>query len=272
MSVSINVRDLLEAGVHFGHQTQRWNPKMKPYIFSARNGIHVIDLMKTVRLLQKACQFLEGVTAKKGHVLFVGTKRHARDVIMEQAERSHSYYINSRWLGGTLTNFQTIRKSIHRLKRIEKMSEDGTFDKLVKKEVLNLERKLQKLNTCFSGIKDMPGIPSAVFIVDAHKESIAVKEAHKLGIPIVAVTDTNTDPTLIDYVVPGNDDSSKSIRIFVTAIAEACLSGNVKSSHYVESVIKKEGVHEGSFYDEQGNTVTVEKRAKKSDSKNENQT
>ena len=261
MSAKVNLKQLLEAGVHYGHQTRRWNPKMRPYIFTSRNGIHIIDLQKTVRLLNRACSFLEDVTAKGGHVLFVGTKRLARDLVREESRRANMYFINHRWLGGTLTNFQTIRQSIHRLKRLEKMSQDGTFQKLTKKETLNLDRERLKLERNLGGIKDMPGMPRAIFIIDAHKEQIASKEANRLGIPIVAITDTNADPSNIDYVVPGNDDSTKAISIFVKAAAEACIAGKMRSKDSISDDGKPlPHVNEGKFVDKTGHHVAVEKK------------
>jgi small subunit ribosomal protein S2 len=258
MGVSINMKDLLEAGVHYGHQTRRWNPKMKPYIFGARNGIHIIDLQKTVKLFKRACDFLEDVTSKRGHVLFVGTKRLAKDLVAEEAKRCGMYYVNSRWLGGTLTNYPTIRQSIHRLKRLEKMQTDGTFTKLNKREILEFEREREKLEENLGGIKDMPGMPKAVFIADAHKELIAVMEAQKLGIPIVAITDTNCDPTTIQYPIPGNDDSLKSLQLFVSSAAEACLAGKLRAKDYGKGETDDE-VTEGTFRDDTGHAVAVEK-------------
>ena len=262
MAVKVTMKQLLEAGVHYGHQTRRWNPKMKPYIFTSRNGIHIVDLQKTVRLLNKACSFLEDVTAKGGHVLFVGTKRLARDLIREEAQRSNMYFINHRWLGGTLTNFQTIRQSIHRLKRLEKMAQDGTFQKLTKKEALNLDRERIKLERNLGGIKNMPGMPGAMFIVDSHKEQIAAKEANRLGIPIVAITDTNADPSGIDFIVPGNDDSTKSISIFVGAAADSCIAGRRRSKDSISDDGKPvQSVNEGKFVDKKtGHHVAVEKK------------
>jgi small subunit ribosomal protein S2 len=259
MSVQINMREFLEAGVHYGHQTRRWNPKMKPYIFGSRNGIHIIDLQKTVKMFKKACDFLELTTARGGHVLFIGTKRLARELIAEEAKRSGMHFINYRWLGGTLTNFPTIRQSIHRLKRYEKMRQDGTFSKLTKKEALGFEREILKLDQNLGGIKDMPGMPRAVFIIDAHKEDIAVKEAQRLGIPIVAITDTNCDPTGIDFPIPGNDDSLKSLKLFVASAAEACIAGRMRSKDFVD---EESGAKfsEGSFRDDAGNSVAVERK------------
>ncbi len=256
MAVNINMRELLEAGVHYGHQTRRWNPKMKPYIFDSRNGIHIIDLQKTVKMFKKACDFLEEVTSRGGHVLFVGTKRLARDLVAEQADRAGMFYMNHRWLGGTLTNLPTIRQSIHRLKRYEKMCTDGTLQKLTKKEALGFQRETEKLNENLGGIKNMPGTPKAVFVVDAHKEQIAVKEARRLGIPIVAVTDTNCDPTDIDFPIPGNDDSLKALKLFVSTAADACLAGKSRRKSYDESEETK--VKEGTFKDETGHSVEVE--------------
>jgi small subunit ribosomal protein S2 len=258
MAVQINMKDMLEAGAHYGHQARRWNPKMKPYIFGERNGIHIIDLQKTVRLFKRAADFLEKTTARGGHVLFVGTKRMARDLVATESRRAGQYYMNNRWLGGTLTNMQTIRQSVHRLKRIEKMEADGTFNKLIKKEVLNLRREHEKLEQNLGGIKDMPGVPHAIFIVDAHKEQIALQEANRLGIPVVAITDTNADPTGIDYPIPGNDDSLKSIELFIRTIAEACLAGKMRSRDKGGEDEKYAG-EAGKFFDDQGHSVTVEK-------------
>ena len=260
MSKSFTMKDLLEAGVHYGHQVRRWNPKMRPYIFDARNGIHIIDIQKTVRLLQKACNFIEETTARGGHVLFVGTKRLARDIVRENAGRSGNYFINNRWLGGTLTNFQTIRQSIHRLKRLEKMKEDGTFEKLTKKEALGYERERIKLERNLGGVKDMPGQPAAMFVVDAAKEHIAIKEARRLGIPVVAIADTNADPEGIDYIIPGNDDSTKAISLFVSAIADAALNGKQNSKAYKKEDQKGSHVSEGKFMDKAGHRVQVEKK------------
>ncbi|MFW7381195.1 MAG: 30S ribosomal protein S2 [Oligoflexus sp.] len=261
MSVSVNMKQLLEAGVHYGHQTRRWNPKMSHYIYGARNGIHIIDLQKTVKMFQKACNFLESTTARGGHVLFVGTKRLARDMVDEETRRSNQYFINHRWLGGTLTNFSTIRQSIHRLRKIERMSQDGTFQKLTKKEVLMLSREREKLERNLGGIKDMPGLPSALFVVDAHKETIAIREAKRLGIPVVAIADTNSDPTIVDYPIPGNDDSIKALRLFISTAAEACAAGRSRAKDQVsEKGERGPSVAEGSFRDDKGNRVNVEKK------------
>ncbi len=225
MAAEISMREMLEAGVHFGHQTNRWNPKMKPYIFGARNGIYIVDLQQTVPLFQKAHQFLVDLTARGEKVLFVGTKKQAQEVVAESAKRSGQFFVNNRWLGGTLTNYRTVRQSIERLRSIEKMEEDGTFEKLVKKEVVRLNREREKLEKNLGGIRDMARLPGALFIIDTKKEHIAVAEARKLGIPVVAVVDTNCDPDEIDYVIPGNDDAIRSIRIFANKVADACAEG-----------------------------------------------
>ena len=258
MAVNVNMKELLEAGVHYGHQARRWNPKMSPYIFGTRNGIHIIDLQKTVRMFKKGCDFLESITERGGHVLFVGTKRLARELVRDEAQDSGQFFINHRWLGGTLTNFQTIRQSIHRLKKIERMSKDGTFQKLTKKEGLGLSREMEKLERNIGGIKNMPGLPSAVFVVDAHKETIAIREATRLGIPVVAITDTNSDPTGVDFAIPGNDDSIKSLTLFVSTAAKACASGREKAKHYKE---ESEGDSQigDSFRDDAGHKVIVQK-------------
>ncbi len=221
----ITMKQLLEAGVHFGHQTKRWNPKMKPYIFGARNGIYITDLQKTVRHFKTAYNFLRDTVADGGRVLFVGTKKQAHDAILEESTRAGQYFVNSRWLGGMLTNFTTIKKSIDRLKKIEIMAQDGTYDLLTKKEVLQLEREKDKLEKCLGGIKGMAKLPDAIFIIDPKKETIAVQEANKLGIPVVAVVDTNCDPDHIDYVIPGNDDAIRAICLFATRMSDACAEG-----------------------------------------------
>lgn len=222
---SITMKQLLEAGVHFGHQTKRWEPKMKPYIFGARNGIHIIDLQKTVHLFKEACKFIKETAARGDAVLFVGTKKQAQDAIIEEAKRCGMFYVNQRWLGGTLTNFKTVKQSIARLKRIEQMKTDGTFDALTKKEVALLEKEREKLEKTIGGIKEMERLPGVIFIIDSKKEEIAVSEAKKLGIPIVAVVDTNCDPTGIDYIIPGNDDAIRAVRLFAQKVADAVLEG-----------------------------------------------
>ena len=221
----ISMRKLLEAGVHFGHQTKRWNPKMKPFIYGARNGIHIVDLGKTVTAFDRAYEFVSGVVASGKPVLFVGTKRQAQDVIAEEAVRAGQYHITQRWLGGTLTNWKTIRSSIEKLRNYDRMSTDGTFQKLSKKEVRSIERDREKLEKSLGGIKDMDGLPGAIFIIDSNKESIAVHEANTLGIPVIAICDTNCDPDPIDYAIPGNDDAIRAIRLFAGTIADACIEG-----------------------------------------------
>ncbi len=222
MSV-ISMKQLLEAGVHFGHQTRRWNPKMKRYIFTERNGIYIIDLQKTVKKVEEAFNAMKEIAANGGTILFVGTKKQAQDSVKEEAERSGMYYVNQRWLGGTLTNFETIQKRIARLKEIETMREDGTFDVLPKKEVVNLNKELERLEKFLGGIKEMKEIPDCLFIIDPRKERIAVAEAHKLNIPIVAIVDTNCDPDEIDYVIPGNDDAIRAVKLLTAKMADAII-------------------------------------------------
>jgi len=224
---SVSLRDLLEAGVHFGHQTRRWNPKMKPYIYGQKNGIHIIDLQKTAKALVDATKFVTSTVTRGQSVLFVGTKRAAQDLIKEEATRSGMYYVNNRWLGGTLTNFQTVKKSIERLNSLERAKEEGKFDLLSKKEALELSRKISKMDKALGGIKHMKGLPGAIFVIDPKKEYIAIREAGTLGIPVVAVCDTNCNPSGISYVIPGNDDAIKSIALFTKSIAEAAIEGNV---------------------------------------------
>ena len=219
------MKEFLEAGVHFGHQTRRWNPKMKEYIYGERNGIYIVDLQKTLKLFKEAAKFVADVAQEGRTVLFVGTKRQAQEAIAEEAGRCSQFYVNHRWLGGLLTNHATIQKSIQRLKELEEMSRDGRYELLPKKEVLKLEREREHLDHNLAGIKDMPGLPDIVFVVDSNKEHIAVLEAHKLGIPVVAVVDTNCDPDYVDYVIPGNDDALRSIRLFTARIADAVLEG-----------------------------------------------
>ncbi len=221
----VSMKGMLETGVHFGHQTRRWNPKMGPYIFGARNGIHIIDLQQTVKLFRTAHDKVVDTIVRGGKVIFIGTKRQAQEAVQGEATRAGQYYVTNRWMGGTLTNFQTIRKSIERLKKLEVMFEDGTVNRYQKKEILRLQRELDKLNLVLGGIKDMENLPQLAFIIDPNREDIAVKECRRLGIPIVAVTDTNCDPDLIDYIIPGNDDAIRAIKLFVGHIADACLEG-----------------------------------------------
>ena len=221
----ITLKQLLEAGVHFGHHTRRWNPKMAEYIFTERNGIYIIDLQKTVKKFDEAYMFVRDLVANKGTLLFVGTKKQAADAIKDEAERSGMYYVNERWPGGMLTNFKTIKKSINRLVALEKMQEDGTFDLLPKKEVASLIKEMNDLERNYGGIKTMDRLPDAVFIVDPRKEHIAVLEAKKLGIPVIAIVDTNCDPDDADYIIPGNDDAIRAIKLFSSVIADAVLEG-----------------------------------------------
>ncbi len=221
----VSMKQLLEAGVHFGHQTRRWNPKMARYIFTERNGIYIIDLQKTVKKLDEAYMFVRDLAANGGNLLFVGTKKQAGDSIREEATRAGAYYVNARWLGGMLTNFKTIRHRIDRLEQLHKMQEDGTFDLLPKKEVSKLNLEIEKLEKFLGGIKEMKKLPSALFIVDPRKERIAVAEARKLGIPIVAIVDTNCDPDEIDYVIPGNDDAIRAVKLISATMADALIEG-----------------------------------------------
>lgn len=221
----VSMKQLLEAGVHFGHQTRRWNPKMAEYIFTERNGIYIIDLQKTVKKLDEAYNFIKEVSVEGKNVLFVGTKKQAQDSVKEEAERAGAYYVNARWLGGMLTNFSTIKKRIARLKQLRQMQEDGTFDLLPKKEVIKLNLEIERLEKFMGGIKDMPEMPGAMFIVDPRKEKIAVAEAKKLGIPVVAIVDTNCDPDEVDYVIPGNDDAIRAVKLIAGAMADAIIEG-----------------------------------------------
>ena len=221
----ITMKDLLSAGVHFGHQTSKWNPKMKPYIFGARNGIYIVDLQKTVKMAQKAFEYIRDEVASGKQIIFVGTKTQAKDVVKEEAQRCGAYYITNRWLGGLLTNFKTIRRGIERLEEIEKMNTDGVFNLLSKKEVSKLEKERGKLDQSFCGIRNMKKLPELMFVIDPSSENIAVSEAKKLGLPIVALVDTNCDPDPIDYIVPGNDDAIKSIKLFSSYAAEAVAEG-----------------------------------------------
>jgi small subunit ribosomal protein S2 len=218
---TVTMKELLEAGVHFGHHTRRWNPKMKRYIYGARNGIYIIDLHQTLHLFEQAQAFVQEVAQNGGHILFVGTKKQAQEAVREAAERSRQFYVNKRWLGGMLTNWRTIQERIKRLNDLEKMEADGTLDRLPKKEAAKLREEKEKLNSVLAGIKDMPALPHAVFIVDLKKEHIAVQEAHRLEIPIIAIVDTNCDPDEVDYVIPGNDDAIRAIKLLCSRIADA---------------------------------------------------
>ncbi len=227
---ALTMKELLEAGVHFGHQTKRWNPKMQKYIFGERNGIYIIDLQKTLKKFRDAYSFVRDLSAQGGTMLFIGTKKQAQETVFEEAGRCGMYYVNQRWLGGTLTNFSTIRKSIARLKKLEEMKETGEYDRVPKKEALELDREREKLEKALIGIKMMESLPSAVFIIDPRKEKIAVSEAQRLGIPIVAIVDTNCDPTGIDYPIPGNDDAIRAVRLITARIVDAINDGRGTAS------------------------------------------
>jgi len=222
---TITMKELLEAGVHFGHQTKRWNPKMKEYIFGERNGIYFIDLQKTLKMFKEASKFVQDLAADGRIILFVGTKRQAQDAIAEEAQRCSMYYVNQRWLGGLLTNWITVQKSVKRLKELDEMATDGRYDLLPKKEVIKLERERKHLQANLAGIKNMTRLPDAIFVIDSNKEQIAVRESRKLGIPVVAVVDTNCDPSEVDYVIPGNDDALRAIRLFTSKISESIAEG-----------------------------------------------
>ena len=230
----ISMKQLLEAGVHFGHQTRRWNPKMAPYIYTERNGIYIIDLQKSVGMVDDAYNAISDTVANGGTVLFVGTKKQAQDAIKTEAERCGMYYINERWLGGMLTNFKTIQSRVRRLKQIEAMQEDGTFDVLPKKEVIELKKELAKLQKNLGGIKDMKRVPDAIFIVDPKKEKICVQEAHTLGIPLIGICDTNCDPEDLDYIIPGNDDAIRAVKLIVAKMADAVIEANQGEAADVE--------------------------------------
>jgi small subunit ribosomal protein S2 len=258
----ITMRQLLEAGVHFGHQTKRWNPKMKPYIFGARNGIYIVDLQKTVRLAREAFRFVSDVCAKGGSVLFVGTKKQAQDAVIEEATRSGQFHVTNRWLGGTLTNFKTIKSGIDRLKTLEKMSTDGTFEKLPKKEVAVLQNEMDKLKKNLGGIQEMSRLPGCLFVIDPKKEHIAIHEATRLGIPIVGLVDTNCDPEGIEYVIPGNDDAIRSIRLFCGKIADAAIEGKARyqAHHAGEPAVDQQGGEQGEDRD-----AASERRGRRND-------
>ena len=240
----VSMKQLREAGVHFGHQTRRWNPKMAPYIFTERNGIYIIDLQKTVRKLEEAYMFVRDLSAEGKSVLFVGTKKQAQDSIREEATRAGAHYVNARWLGGMMTNFNTIRGRIARLTQLKKMEEDGTFDLLPKKEVIKLRHEIEKLEKFLGGIKDMEKLPGALFIVDPRKEKIAVAEARKLGIPIVAIVDTNCDPDEVDYVIPGNDDAIRAVKLIASTMANAIIEGRQGEENAAEEEADKDADEE----------------------------
>lgn len=240
------LRSLLDAGVHFGHQTKRWNPKMRSYIYGARNGIHIIDLDQTARLFQRAFNFIQDTVARGGNILMVGTKRQAQEIVQEEATRSGSFYVVNRWLGGTLTNFRTIKQGLDRMRQLERMKEDGTYLQLPKKEVSRLEKERERFEKYVGGLKNMGALPAAVFIIDPAMETIAVSEAKKLQIPIIAITDTNCDPDLVDYVIPGNDDAIRSIRLITQRIADAVIEGSQRRKEFAP---REEAGHRGPSAD-----------------------
>lgn len=235
---SVTIKELLEAGVHFGHQTKRWNPKMKDYIYGERNGIHIIDLQKTQRLFTEALEFISNKVAEGKDILIVGTKKQAQDIVEEEAKRAEAFYVNQRWVGGLLTNFPVVRRSIDKLIDLEEMKVDGRWELLSKKEQSRLEKVIKKLQRNFSGIKNMKSLPGVLFVIDSAKEDIAVTEARKVGIPVVAVIDTNGDPEMVDYVIPGNDDAIRAVKLYMSKVADAIIEG--KSRRIVESVQPKE--------------------------------
>ncbi len=243
----VTMKELLEAGVHFGHQTRRWNPKMKPYIFGARNGIYIIDLQQTVRLFRTAYEFVADTVANGESILFVGTKKQARDSIYEEANRCEMFYVHNRWLGGMLTNFQTIKKGIERLKYLTAIFADGSVNRFPKKERLKLDKERAKLENNLGGIRDMERLPGALFVVDAKNENIAVREARRLGIPIVAIVDSNCNPDDIDYIIPGNDDAIRAIRLITSRIADACIEGRERMEERLQAMADKEA-EEGVAY------------------------
>lgn len=250
---NVTMRQMLEAGVHFGHQTRYWNPKMAPFIFGARGKVHIINLEKTVPLFSDAMNFLSGLSSRRGNILFVGTKRAARKAVAEESARCKMPWVSHRWLGGMLTNFKTVRQSVKRLRDLETMKEDGTFDKLIKREVLSLEREKDKLEKSLGGIKDMNGMPDALFVIDVEHEHIAIKEAKKLGIPVIAVVDTNCDPDVVDYAIPGNDDAIRAIQLYLRAASDAVLEGRASSP-----TAGAGDADEMVELDEQGNPVPTE--------------
>lgn len=262
----VAMKDLLEAGVHFGHQTRRWNPKMVRYIFTERNGIHVIDLQMTVKNLEEAYNFVKEIADQGEEILFVGTKRQASDAVREEAERVGAHYVNTRWLGGMLTNFKTIRNRVRRLEQLKAMEEDGTFEYLTKKEAVKLKLEIEKLEKFIGGIKNMKRLPGALFIVDPKKERIAVAEAKKLGIPTIAIVDTNCDPDDIDYVIPGNDDAIRSVKLIVQAIGNAILEGKQGEAYNKETVNSEKNITtEGLTVSVDGDNIREKVNTDKSD-------
>lgn len=246
----VTMKELLESGVHFGHQVKRWNPKMKKYIFGERNGIHIVDLQKTLKGVEEAYEFVKNTSAKGAPILFVGTKKQAQDSVSEEARRAGAFYVNNRWLGGMLTNFSTVKKSIERLKKIETMKEDGTYNVLTKKEVAQLEKERTKLEKNLSGIKDMTTLPGAIFVIDPKKEKIAVAEARRLSVPLVGVVDSNCDPDDVDYVIPGNDDAIRAIKLLSSKMADAVIEGRGALAKIAEDDTEKAGIEEKIMQEE----------------------
>ena len=250
MAVEITMKELLEAGVHFGHQTRRWNPKMKEYIFGERNGIHIIDLQKTLKMFREAARFVSELASQGRTVLFVGTKRQAQDAIAEEAQRCGMFYVNHRWLGGTLTNWATLQKSIKRLKLLRAMTEDGRMAQLSKKEAARLDREMKHLIQNLAGVENMSQLPDAMFVIDSNSEDIAVREARRMGVPVVAIVDTNCDPTMVDWLVPGNDDALRAIRLFASKISDAVLEGRqaLEQTGMAEEKVAEGAEGEGAEY------------------------
>ncbi len=255
----VTMKELLESGAHFGHQVKRWNPKMKKFIFGERNGIHIVDLQKTLKGVEEAYNFVKNMSAAGGNVLFVGTKKQAQDAVTEEAKKAGAYYVTNRWLGGMLTNFSTVKKSIERLKKIEVMKEDGTYNVLTKKEVSQLEKEREKLEKNLCGIKDMKGLPGAIFIIDPRKEKIAVEEAKRLSIPIVAVVDTNCDPDDADYVIPGNDDAIRAIKLISSKMSSAITEGKGALAKKMEESAAKAEMAEKAESEEAAQAATGKK-------------
>jgi small subunit ribosomal protein S2 len=265
---NVTMKELLEAGVHFGHETKRWDPKMKPYIFGARNGIYIIDLQKTVQFFREAYQFIRDVAAKGEYVLFVGTKKQAQETISEQANRCGMFYVNHRWLGGMLTNFQTIKRSIDRLKKLEAMKNEEIYNLLPKKEVLELEKERNRLEKSLGGIKNMDRLPGAIFVVDPKKERIAVREARKIGVPSIGIVDTNCNPEEVDYVIPGNDDAIRAIQLFATKMAEAVMEGRQLHEKQLQTEEAKVEKDEGPSISSTGE-IQVEERVEEEEEEEE---
>ena len=249
-SQPLSVKELFEAGVHFGHQTKRWNPKMRPFIYGARSGIHIVDLDQTARLFKRAFDFLVDTVSRGGSVLFVGTKRQAQEIVQEEARRAGMYFVTNRWLGGTLTNFRTIKGGLDRLRSLERMREDGTYEQLPKKETVQLEKERARLEKYIGGLKGMGQLPQAIFVIDPDQESITISEARKLDIPIVAITDTNCDPDTVDYIIPGNDDAIRSVRLITAAVADACIYGAARRRDFQQQRDRDGGGGQGGRQNE----------------------